>query len=205
MNVARLAAAPLAVALSFLSGCSDPPSPPAQGAITLKVGVTSGKICSHTSPQLSMPADSVASVIQELSCDLSSGCKPDDFVVVDRDRGATVQCTVAPDGDKWKVAVRLSVDGTATGTESLSFSMASSIPINPGGDTTPVSVSEQNSEAKGGGTDNSCTLSINSPHGLIKQGGIWGSVHCEDFRDVNDISETGCTLDALFLFENCAG
>jgi hypothetical protein len=200
MKVARFAAAPLAVALSLSTGCSDPPSPPPQGAVSLKVGVTPGKICSHTNGQISMPLN-VAGVIEALNCDLSQGCRPDEYIVVDRDRGSTVQCTVTPNGSSFNVSARLSVNGTSTGSESLTFGISGLIGPTGG----PAAVNQQNSVSMGGGIDEMCTVSITAPRGLIKTGGIWGHVHCEDFRNRSDISETGCTLDAVFLFENCAG
>jgi hypothetical protein len=202
MNVARFAAAPLAVALSLLTACSDPPAPPAQGAVSLKVGVTPGKICSHTNGQISMPMN-VAGVLESLNCDLSQGCKPDEYVVVNRDRGTTVTCTVAPNGNNFNVSARLSVDGTSTGDVSLNFGITGNN-IGPTGGG-PVGVTQLNSVSMGGGKDDACTLSINAPRGLIKKGGVWGSVHCDNFVNPTDISETGCTLDATFLFENCDG
>jgi hypothetical protein len=201
MKVARFAAAPLAVALSTLIACSDPPSPPPQAAVSVKVGLTPGKLCSHTNGFISMPLN-VAGVFSALSCDLSKGCKPDEFVVVDRDRGATVSCSVAPNGATYNVSARLNVDGTATGDPSLAFGLSGVIGQTGG---TPVSVDQQNTVSMGGGKDSQCTVTIQSPNGLIKPGGIWGSVKCVDFRNPTDISETGCTLEALFLFENCGG
>src|SRR5262245_29063288 len=109
MKVARFAAAPLAVALFSLStGCSDPPAPPPQGAVSLIVGPPPGKVCSHTNGQISMPMN-VAGVLEALNCDLSQGCKPDEYVVVDRDRGSTVQCSVVPNGGTYTVSARLRV------------------------------------------------------------------------------------------------
>ena len=69
----------------------------------------------------------------------------------------------------------------------------------------PVTVNQQNSVSMGGGNDNTCIVSIDEPRGKIKPGGIWGHVKCTNFRNENDISETGCTLEAVFLFENCSG
>jgi hypothetical protein len=181
-------------------GAGGQAPPPAQAAVTLKVGVAPGKICSHTSPQIAAPAVSVAGVIEELSCDLSQGCKPDEYVVVDRDRGVTVSCTVAPSGDTFNVSLRLSVDGTSTGSESIAFGLNGVISQFGG----TASVNEQNSAAGGGGTDNACKVVITPPRGLVKQGGIWGTVECDNFRDLADISETGCVLSGTFLFENCA-
>jgi hypothetical protein len=203
MKVARFAAAPLAAALSLSlsSACSDPPSPPAQAAVSVKVGVASGKICSHTNNSISMPMN-VAGVVSALTCDLSKGCKPDEYVVVDRDRATTVSCSVAPNGGTYSVSARLSFDGTATGDPSLTFGLSGNIGATGG---TPVKVNQQNTVSDSTGIDNNCTVSINAPTGLIKAGGIWGSVHCDDFRNPTDISETGCTLDAVFLFENCSG
>jgi len=141
-------------------------------------------------------------VFDALNCDLSVGCSPDEYVVVDRDRGTTVQCSVAPNGGSYNVSARLLVDGTQTGNESVSFGISGI--IGPTGGRS-IMVNQQNSVSGGGGIDDTCTVSIVAPHGLIKTGAIWGNVHCEDFRDPTDISETGCTLDAVFLFENCSG
>jgi hypothetical protein len=118
--------------------------------VSLKVGVTPGKICSHTNGLLSMPANG-AGVYDALNCDLSIGCKPDEYVVIDRDRGSSVQCTVAPNGQQYSVSVHLSVDGTSTGTTSLSFGMTGNIGAAGG---TPR-VTEQNSVSMGGGKDDS--------------------------------------------------
>jgi len=201
MKVARFAAAPLALALFISTGCSDPPAPPPQGAVSLTVKPTSGKLCSHTNGLLSMPMNG-SGVFDALNCNLSAGCKPDEYVVVDRDRGSSVQCTIAPSGDKFTVSATLSVDGTSTGQESLSFGISGIIGA---GDSLNVVVNQRNSVSGGSGSDKECVVSINSPYGLIKQGGIWGHVKCENFVNPTDISETGCTLDAVFLFENCGG
>ena len=171
-----------------------------QGAVTFKVGVMPGNICSQTSAQMSAPAN-IAGVLGALTCDLSTGCKPDEYVVVDRDRGTTVQCTVAPNGDMFNVSVRLSVDGTSTGGDSISFELNGL--FSPMGGT--ALVSEQNSPAHGAGSDTACHVIITPPRGLVKPGAIWGTVECDNFRNALDISETGCTLTGTFLFENCAG
>src|SRR5947207_2908841 len=98
MKLARVAAAPLLIlALCMPQACSDPPSPPAQGAVTVIIQPgTMGKRCppTLTHNQVSMPASDASGVYSELiGCDLSMSCKPDKYVVVDRDRGATISCS----------------------------------------------------------------------------------------------------------------
>jgi len=172
--------------------------PPPQGAVAFRVGVPPGRICSHTNATMSMPPN-VAGVLEALTCDLTKGCKPDEFVVVDRDRGATVACSVAPSGSNFTVSAMLRVDGSSTGSESVSFGLSGVISRTGG----MATINEQNSVAGGGGVDPACTVSIVSPMGAIKPGGIWGSFECQNFRNNADISETGCLLSGQFLFENC--
>jgi hypothetical protein len=139
-------------------------------------------------------------VYEALNCDLSAGCKPDEYVVVDGDRGATVSCTVAPSTEGFTVSARLSYDGTSTGDQSLTFGLSGL--LSPTGGM--AAVTEQNSVSMGSGTDRACTVTISPPRGLVKSSGIWANVQCDDFRNSTDISETGCSLSGTFLFENCA-
>jgi hypothetical protein len=173
--------------------------PMPQGAIEFKSSVAPGMLCSHTHTFISAPSNVAAGVLDALSCDLSTGCKPDQYVVVDRDRGATVTCLVASNGSDFSVSTRLSVDGTSTGEPSISFQLNGV--LSPTGGT--ATISEQNSIGGGGGNDSMCTVYIQQPRGLVKSGGIWGSFQCENFRNPSDISETGCLLEGYFLFENC--
>jgi hypothetical protein len=184
-----------------IGGNTSEPEAVAQGAVAFKVSPTPGKVCSHTNGQLSAPFN-VAGVFDALNCDLSAGCRPDEYVVVDRDRGTAVQCSVAPNGGSYTVSARILVDGSQTGEESLSFGLSGI--VGPTGGNS-IAVNQQNSVSGGGGIDNNCTVTINAPYGLIKTGAIWGHVRCDDFKNPTDISETGCTLDAVFLFENCGG
>jgi hypothetical protein len=201
MKFGRLAAAPLLLVLCLSHGCSDPPSPPAQAALTLKVDPAPGQTCTTTSPQLSFPTSSVASVIDELNCNLMSGCHPDDFLVVDRDKGAIITCSVAPNGDNFTVSLNISVDSSATGAPSVSFELSGSLSATGG----QASISETNTISMGGGTQADCTVTIASPVGVIKRGSVWGSFDCPKFRDERNIGDTGCDMKGIFLFENCGG
>lgn len=146
-----------------------------------------------------MPSKYNASVIQELACDLSRGCKPDDYVVVDRDQGSTVSCIVAPVGDNFDVRLSLVVDGSAANGVSMNFSVAGTV-SNAGG---TADITESNSVAQGGGSQADCTLTITPPTGLVAKGKIWASFDCPAFRDPNNIGDTGCDLSGQLLFENC--
>jgi hypothetical protein len=182
------------------AGAGGIDAPLAQAAVTFSVSPATGNVCTHTSPQLSLPSRYIASVQAELNCDLSMGCKPDDYVVVDRDRGSTVTCNVAAAGGNFNVQLDISVDGSATGDLSAQFGLNGA--VTPTGGT--VSINESNSIGGGGGVDDNCALTITAPHGVIKQGAIWGSFSCSSFRNPADIGDTGCDLEGIFLFENCA-
>jgi hypothetical protein len=174
-------------------------APPAQAAVTYSMTPAPGKTCADTSPQLSFPAKYNASVQAELACDLSMGCKPDDYVVVEGDRGASVFCSVVATANGFDVQLSLSVDGSATGDLSGQFDLTGAVSKTGG----TVSINASNSYANGGGTESDCTLTIASPHGVIAEGKIWGSVECPNFRDPQDIGDTGCILSGVLLFDNC--
>lgn len=198
MKVARLVAAPLFLAVCLSQACSDPPAPPAQGAVTLSISPTPGQACNHTSPQLSMPAAQNTSVFGALlGCNLQTGCKPDEFVVVDRDRGTNISCTISPSGGNYNVNILMNVDGSP----SMQFGVNGTLMANGG----TIAINETNSEARGGGSDPACQVSIQPNTGVIAKGKIWAQFQCTAFRDPSDLSDTGCTVKGAFLFENCAG
>ncbi len=182
-----------------ISGTDAGDVPRAQAAVTFNVTPAPGQTCSETDPQVSVPSAYNGSVQAELSCDLSAGCKPDGYVVVDGDRGTTVACTVSAAAGNFNVLLSLTVDGSATNELSAQFGLNGA--ISPTGGT--VSINESNSVAKGGGSDPNCTLTIAAPHGVVKRGAIWGSFDCSNFRDERNIGDTGCHLQGQFLFENC--
>ncbi|HEX4337388.1 MAG TPA: hypothetical protein VH062_15840 [Polyangiaceae bacterium] len=200
MKFARLAALPLPFVLCMSHGCSDPPAPPAQAALTFATNPSPGLQCTTTNPQLSIPASNSTGVLQELNCDLSAGCKPDDYVVVDRDRGANVSCIVAPQGDGYTVSLSLNYDGDAVMAPTISFSVTGTVSATGG----MVNISQTNSQF-GGGQDPACTVTIAPPKGVVGKGKIWGNFSCMNFRDTHNIGDTGCNMNGIFLFENCTG
>ena len=176
------------------------------------VPATSGGQCSHTQPQLSLPSRYNASVQSELACDLTAGCKPDDYIVVNQDRGTTVACTVSPSSGNYNVQLSVVVDGSQTNDLSMSFGL--------NGTLTPMggmaSVNASSSVSGSNAIDPNCTVSIATPQttimmsggppqGVISKGKIWGAFECDAFRDPTDISDTGCQAKGAFLFENCDG
>jgi hypothetical protein len=146
-----------------------------------------------------MPSKFNASVYSELNCDLSAGCKPDDYIVVDRDRGANVSCTVSPAGGNYNVVLTLNVDGSATNEASMQFGLTGLLTASGG----MAAINESNSVARGGGQQGDCTVTIAPPTGVIGKGKVWGSFDCLAFRDERNIGDTGCELKGQFLFENC--
>jgi hypothetical protein len=198
MKVARLIAAPLVFTVYLSQACSDPPSPPVQGAVTLKISPTSGQTCQHTNGQLSAPSAQNAGVYGELlGCDLTQGCKPDEFVVVDRDRNTDISCSITANGSNFNVNILMNVSSSP----SMQFGVTGT--VTPQGGT--VSISESNSVALGGGTDNACQVTITPNRGTVGKGKIWATFLCTMFRDQNNLGDTGCTVEGAFLFENCSG
>src|SRR5947208_2702534 len=119
MKLARMAAAPLLLSLCLPQACSDPPSPPAQGAVNIRIGPTPGGAICPTGRQhapFSMPASEQTGVYSELlMCPLDQGCKPDKFIVVDRDNGATISCSVKESNGQFAVAITFSVNLSGSG------------------------------------------------------------------------------------------
>ena len=199
MKVARLIAAPLFLTVCLTQACSDPPAPPAQGAVTLSISPTSGFTCNHTNGTLSVPFAQNASVSGTLGtgCNLSAGCKPDEYVVVDRDRGTNISCSISPGGMGYNVSISMNVEGSP----SMQFQANGQLGPNGG----QLAINETNSEAHGGGSDQACQVSIQPNVGVIAKGKIWAQFQCTMFRDPSDLSDTGCTVTGAFLFENCGG
>jgi hypothetical protein len=174
--------------------------PPAQAAVAFKVSPTGGKQCPPAGAFLGFPSSATASVVGELSCDLSADCKPDQYVVVDRQDGANVNCSVTANGPDYALSASLDVDGAATGGVSVRFDVSGI--VSPTGGT--VALTENNSAYGGGGADPACTVTIAPAHGAVGAGKVWATFSCSTFRDANDISDTQCLAEGAFLFENCA-
>jgi hypothetical protein len=195
MNLARVIAAPLSIALGLSVGCSDPPSPPAQGALTLTVSPgASGGQCNATGPERLFPND--PAVEDRLGCSLATPnqCgKPDDLVVVDGASSSHVSCTVAANGDKFDVNLVLDIQPNvrfqATGQ------------IGATGGTLNISTSGQ--VLSGNGLSGDCTFEVVPNFGLVKPGAIWGHYNCPTFGDPKSPSGASCQSDGRFIFENC--
>jgi hypothetical protein len=193
MNLARVIAAPLSIALALSVGCSDPPSPPAQGAVTIVVQPNTTGRCDASGPERSFPGD--PAVGDRLQCSLANpDCgKPNDLVVVDGATNSHVACTVAASGDKFEVNVVLDVQPNvrfqATGL------------IGPSGGS--LNISASGSVLNGNGLAGSCTLDIVPNFGLVKPGAIWAHYKCDAFGDPKSPSGAPCTAEGRFIFENC--
>ena len=177
----------------FSFACSDPPSPPNQGAVLEYVQTTPGaKVgCSGSGPQFTAPpnADAVSGTANSLNCDISTGCKPNANIVVDGDQGATVKCSVTGGGDSFSVSANLaqgdvafSIQGTLGGTGGKAF--------------------VSSAHAQHGLQDTQCDITIEPNKGSILAGAIWASFNCTKFGDPS-IGEDSCTATGKFIFENC--
>lgn len=180
-------------------GNTSSASPPAQAAVTFTSRPAAGKICDHTNGALSFPSKYNAGVIQELNCDLGTGCSVHDYVVVNGDSGSSVNCSVVPSGNDYDVQLSLSVDGAAANVPSGILNVSGTVSKTGG----TVAIQETNSVAGGGGSQSDCTLTITPTLGAVGPGKIWASFECGAFRDQTDIGETGCDVTGLLLFENC--
>jgi hypothetical protein len=177
---------------------TDAPTRSARGAITFQIGPTPGFVCQHTNGRLSFPfADRGGVEAGLLACDSTTGCKPDEFVFEDGAPDITFGCSVVPNGGNFLVYVNLHVDGSPN----MVFG-ATGI-LSPSGGT--LSINEANSLARGGGTDSACSLQRPPHMSFLESGRIWARFTCTQFRDPNDLSDTGCTVDGAFLFEGCGG
>ncbi|HVW23934.1 MAG TPA: hypothetical protein VHC69_01095 [Polyangiaceae bacterium] len=200
MKLARLGAAALPFWICLSPACSDPPSPPAQAAVWVQATQPAGKVCTTTNGRFGIPSKYNSSVLAELNCDLSMGCHPDDYVVVDRDTGSSVTCSVSGSSGSYSVQLSLIVDGSnVVDGVSMNFSLSGTL-TDTGG---TVAINESNSVAVGGGSETDCTVTIAPPKGLIAKGKVWGSFDCPNFRDQSNIGDTGCDVSGQFLFENC--
>jgi hypothetical protein len=194
--VRALALTPTTVAALCL-GCSDPPAPPAQGAVEITINAESSGACSHASGQATAPQDPPGNpnaVATALSCDLSRGCKPDQYVRVDGDSGSSVSCTVSPSGDGFGVSVSIS-DGSR-----LTFAASGS--VNGSGGTMQISQSGANTNHEGL-YDSTCTITIDPNRGLVKKGAIWARFDCPHFAAQNSAGGEQCDAVGSFIFENC--
>ena len=196
MRLARLISAPSCAALFLSFACSDPPAPPAQGAFTIQVGIGAG-VCQVTHGPESVPTDdSQNSIYNELHCDVTSGCKADEIVKVDRQDGVSVSCKVKSVGnDQFEVRVtmagdKLSLDGSGT--------------VGKTGGEMQLNSWDSNTQTLTSTTDNPCTVTIIPNRGGISKGKIWAQFNCPVFTDQTAPGTTGgCSSQGAFLFENC--
>jgi len=181
-------------ALVFSAACSDPPSPPAQGAVAETISPNAMGGCTPAGPPFAAPPlpDAISGTAATLNCDTSNpGCKPDTNVVVDGDQGASVSCSVTGGGSSFQIQaslsqgiVALNVLGTIAAT---------------GGKVTLSS-----SHAGFTLRDDQCDLVIAPGKGSVKPGAIWAHFDCEHFADPTIATPPGCAAIGTFIFENCS-
>lgn len=180
----------------FPLACSDPPSPPAQGAVAETISTAPGaqSACQGSSAPFTAPAntDPVNGTYQTLNCDTSMpGCKPNANVAVDGDN-ASVTCTVSGGGDSF------SVNGVLS-TTTVGFSVQSKAPFGAAGGKAFVSSSHDQHSLQ----DPDCDITVLPNKGEIKPGAIWATFNCPKFGDPST-GEFTCVASGQFLFENCS-
>jgi hypothetical protein len=183
---------------------TDASVPHAWGTVTVNVQPTPSKTCNHTLGQLGVPFVHNTGVYAELTtCNLTTGCQPNEYVVHDGAPGTTVSCFVAPEGGNFTVSVALSVQTSLSPQQSLSMQFEAKGTLSPGGGT--LMINESNTEANGGGTDDACSVQLPQNASFLDRGKVWAQFTCTHFRDPTDLTETGCTVTGALLFENCSG
>jgi hypothetical protein len=180
--------------LGIVFGCSSPPAPPAQAALTVAVQHEMNFSCPYSQGKQSSVPTNTEVYGNLVQCDLTTGCKPDQQVVVDGAQGASVNCTVTGSGN---VSLQLSAAGAG-------FSAVSGqTPLNSGGGTMDVTESDPNSMTTL--EDPACKIAITPNHGVFKPGAIWAAFDCTDFEDPNAPKGTNvCEAKGSFIFENCS-
>lgn len=194
MNLSLPTSTVASFALIFSAACSDPPSPPAQGAVAETIQPNaSGNGCTPAGPPFAAPplADAITGTAASLGCDTSQGgCKPDANVVVDGDQGASVSCSVSGSGP---FAVQASLSQGIVALNILGTVSATGGKVNLSSTHAGFSL-----------RDEQCDIFIEPNKGEIKPGAIWARFDCENFADPSIATPPGCAAVGKFIFENCS-
>jgi hypothetical protein len=188
MKLARLIVVP-SLGLGFGMGCSDPPSLPAQGAATMEVSPLAGGGC-NTSRPITVPVDS----LPHLTCNTALGdtCEPAKEVVVDRDDGNQVECSVVKSGESYTISFSLQNSLLTLSGNSAQGAISAS-----GG---PVAIYSYNSGSGVAQQSEQCTLMVNA----ISAGSIWASFECPTYGEPSSPSGPRCSAAGIFVFEHCS-
>lgn len=178
--------------------CSDPPSPPNQGAVLESISpAPAGSGCQASTAPFTAPpnTDPVSGTAMSLNCDLSSGsgCKPNSNIVVDGDNGASVKCHVAGGGDSFDVSASL-------GQGDVEFTIQGTLGASGG------KAFVSSNHAQHGLQDPQCDITVEANKGQIVPGAIWASYNCTQFGDPSTGQtgpNAGCIGSGKFIFENC--
>jgi hypothetical protein len=147
-----------------------------------------------------MPAADATGVNDELlNCELSQGCRPDKYLLVDGATGTSLSCSVQSTGTQFGVYINMQVDASVSGGP-LAFSIAA--PLSATGGSAQLSFA---GPLFGGRDGDSCTITIMPDRGQIESGGIWAQFSCRNFRNEADISGDICAVTGAFFVENCQG
>ena len=170
------------------SDCSDPPTPPAQAAVAIDLRSTAD--CGLASFPLSLPSGALEYRAIKKCGGTRSTTDPDcldDYKVVNRKSGNSVECSVSGGGDTW--SIQASVSNT-------NFTFSASGQIGSGGGT--LRVSSYNTGTATTLTDPACAVTVRS----IDGGLIWAEFNCQDF---DEAPTRICEATGTFVFENCSG
>jgi len=193
MTLARIAVSLVGLTAALAISCSDPPSPPAQGALTIIVQPSGGGSClSHA--QLTAPTE--FDVYKNLTCNVADeSCQPNDLVVVDGADGVDLDCTVASEGDGYKLAGTLRLPGI------VDFGVASNSPLREGANAGGLQVFEWASATGESQSDPACDVTIRK----IQGGAVLADFFCSALGKQTSASDPACTARGSFIFENCGG
>ena len=196
MNLPSPTFASTILALILSTACSDPPSPPAQGAVSELIGPNgTGNGCAASGPEFTAPpnTDAQNGTSASLQCDTSAGtgCSPDSNVVVDGDQNAIVTCSVSG-GGPFNVTANLNQGPVAFNLQGVFTDTGGTGFLSSGHDNFNLQQKD-------------CKIIIEANHGEIKPGAIWARFDCESYFDPSTPGNgPGCAATGFFIFENCA-
>jgi hypothetical protein len=185
-----------AAGLLSLASCGDPADPAGQGAVTVHITQQPGLVCTPQPHYANIPMNAAGG--QQVSATVAP--KP----AVDGEENMRVQCTVAPQGGKFKVHADLTSPG-ATANAAVTNIILDTV-IGVGEDKAPGSLALFDDQSGARFVSSTCTYSV-KPNGdslAIDAGKAWGSFTCTSLTDPGNPG-SGCAVDrGFFLLGNCS-
>ncbi|HVU00375.1 MAG TPA: hypothetical protein VHE30_01435 [Polyangiaceae bacterium] len=201
MKLARVVVS-CALALMPAAACSDPPSPPSEGAVAITVSVGAAA-CPQAGGLITAPPGPAGypdAVNNALQCSLANGnCDPRSYLVTDGDNGAAVACVVSGGGSSYNVSVGLIT------SPRMSFRASGVITMSPDGlsGTGNLQLSQSGANFPGNAILGTCQVDIKPNLGHIEPGAIWARFNCTELKDPSAAGDESCLATGSFYFDRC--